>query len=550
MRATHVKGVLFDFDGTLTRPGALDFPALRAEIGSPPDQTILDYISSLDDEEARRRALGTLHAFEERAAAESVPNEGAEDTVRGLAGQGLVLGILTRNSRASLDRAFRNFGGISEELFAVVITRDDHGPIKPDPESVRSAARRMGLAPEELMVVGDYRHEIEAGNAAGSWTVVVHGGEEPEWLSQSPPDYRIRRLAELPELLSRHQPLPDGKLRPELFGPVLDVLRSPSLRAEEVVVGPGVGEDAASLLTGGAEIVVLKSDPITFVTDDPGAYLVAVNANDVVCCGAEPRWLLATAVFPSGTTARTVSDVTSGILAACTSHGILLVGGHVEISPAVNRMVVSGTLAGTMERAELADKRTIRPGDILLMTKTAGLEGTAVLAGECRALLLEKGTAEATVRRAEALVSRLSVVPEARIARGVCRAMHDVTEGGVATALRELAEASGASFRIDLDVIPVLRETRAVCDALGVDPLGLIGSGALLIAAAPEKAGALLDRLEQAEISAVKIGEVTASPFGEGPAVAAHRDGEPAELPAFEVDEIARFFASRPSVET
>jgi hydrogenase expression/formation protein HypE len=197
-----VRGVLFDFDGTLTRPGALDFAAIRRAIGCPAGRPILEYLAALDDQEERRRAERILDGHELAAARRSEPNEGAEEVVRALAGRDLRLGILTRNSRASVREALARFPSLREDDFAAIVCREDGGRPKPYPDGVHEAARRLGCAAAELVVVGDYVFDIEAGWRAGSHTVLLANGTPPAGLSVTP-DVVIDRLAELPPVIER-----------------------------------------------------------------------------------------------------------------------------------------------------------------------------------------------------------------------------------------------------------------------------------------------------------------------------------------------------------
>jgi hydrogenase expression/formation protein HypE len=197
-----VYGVLFDFDGTLTRPGALDFTAIRRAMGCPAGRPILEYLAALDDEAERRRAEVILDEHELAAARRSEPNDGAEDVVRALAERGLRLGILTRNSRASVREALARFPALREEAFAAIVCREDGGRPKPHPDGVHEAARRLGCSAADLVVVGDYIFDIEAGCRAGSHTVLLANGTPPAGLTVTP-DSIIDRLEELPAVLDR-----------------------------------------------------------------------------------------------------------------------------------------------------------------------------------------------------------------------------------------------------------------------------------------------------------------------------------------------------------
>jgi len=195
-----IKGVLFDFDGTLTLPGALDFPAIKKSLGCPLDEPILEYLESQPT--ARRVELTKiLEEFEENAAETSRPNHGAEKCLSSLKRRGLSLGILTRNSLSSVERALEKFGGTSIEDFAVVIARDGSLP-KPHPEGVFKAAGQMGVLPEELLVVGDFRFDVMAGKAAGAKTVLLTN-DGRSLMSQGDPEphYTCSFLEELLEIL-------------------------------------------------------------------------------------------------------------------------------------------------------------------------------------------------------------------------------------------------------------------------------------------------------------------------------------------------------------
>jgi len=199
-----LKGVLFDLDGTLTWPGALDFPAIKRELCCPQDQPILEYL------ESRPRSLKTelmkiLEEREKQAAKASVPNKGAEECLSILINKGVSLGILTRNSLDSVKIALRQFEGIGVDDFAAVITRDFSLP-KPHPDGVFMAARKMGLLPSELLVVGDFRYDIIAGKAAGSLTVLITNSQRSVMLPGDPEsDYTLRNLTQLIDILEGHE---------------------------------------------------------------------------------------------------------------------------------------------------------------------------------------------------------------------------------------------------------------------------------------------------------------------------------------------------------
>jgi hydrogenase maturation factor len=307
-----------------------------------------------------------------------------------------------------------------------------------------------------------------------------------------------------------------------------------------VIVGPSVGEDTAAVDIDGEAVLVLKTDPITFATESIGRYAVLINANDLATAGTDARWMLATLLLPCGFSRAQVRQVFADLNAACTESGITLCGGHTEITDAVSRPVVTGIMAGTVTRDDLIEKHRMAPGDRVLVTKGIAVEGTAIIAAEFEQLLLEKGMTDAQIEACRRFQSMISILPEARIARDVggVSALHDVTEGGIATALMELSQAGGKGLTIRRDALPIYPQTRRLADLLGIDPLGLIGSGSLLICCRPEYASRLIAVLEKSDIAVADIGEVTP----DSPGIDAVENGSPVPWPRFDVDEITRLF--------
>lgn len=308
-------------------------------------------------------------------------------------------------------------------------------------------------------------------------------------------------------------PLPVGKLPPEIFGRCLADL---SISDPRVLVGPGPGLDCAVIDTGGERLLVLKSDPITFVTDELGEYLVRINTNDLATTGADPGWMLATLLLPEGgTTADGARDLMRQVHEACERNGIALVGGHTEITQGLDRPIAVGALVGEVARERLVTPRGARPGDWILLTKGVPIEGTAILAHELPGRLAGYLSDE-ELERARGYLHEpgLDVLHDARIAlaHGRVTAMHDPTESGLAGALWELAEASGRALVADPVAVPVPELARRACEALGMDPLATIASGALLLTVAPEHDEAVRDALSQAGIPAALIGEVREGP--------------------------------------
>ncbi len=342
-----------------------------------------------------------------------------------------------------------------------------------------------------------------------------------------------------PQSANKSSIYPLGKLPQE---DLVELLHHQTLDDPRVILGPGLGRDAA-VITFGDRYLVAKSDPITFATAEIGWYAVHVNANDVACLGAQPRWFLATLLMPEGQTDRArVEEIFDQIHRGCKEVGAVLVGGHTEITYGLERPIVVGAMFGEVEPEQLVRSDGARPGDTLILTKGIAVEGTALIAREHPDRLQESVTEAMLTRAVDFLHDPgISVVRDAAIitAAGEVHAMHDPTEGGVATGLWEMMGAAGVGAVIDAGALPFLPETQALATALGLDPLGLIASGALLAAVNPEDAPVITAALERAGIAGTVIGRVREEPG----VVVQNTDGTHA-LPTFPRDEIARLFES------
>jgi hydrogenase maturation factor len=310
---------------------------------------------------------------------------------------------------------------------------------------------------------------------------------------------------------------------------------------ERLVVGPRIGEDAA-VLDLGERYLVVKSDPITFATDEIGWYVVTINANDIATMGATPRWFLLTLLLPEGQTDQElVEQIFEQVGQACQVLNVVLCGGHTEITAGVQRPLAVGVMLGEVEKVDLVQTAGAQPGDEVLLTKGIAIEGTAVLAREMEDRLAAKVGQEVVAHGRKFLHEPgISIVHDAEIVRqaGQPHAMHDPTEGGLATGLWELAQASGHGIVVDLARVHRFPETIAFCQALDLDPLGLLGSGALLATASPADARRMAEALEIAGIGASIIGRVIDGP----PLVHATTAGGIVPFPIFVRDELARLF--------
>jgi hydrogenase expression/formation protein HypE len=302
--------------------------------------------------------------------------------------------------------------------------------------------------------------------------------------------------------------LPLGKLPPELLA---RLLASSPVSDERVLLGPGIGFDCA-VLDIGASLLVLKSDPITFASEEIGWYAVQINANDIATTGAEPRWFLVTALLPENATTPTlVEEISSQVNSACRDLGISVIGGHTEITHGLDRPIIMGTLIGEVAHDQLVTPRGAQAGDRVLLTKGVPIEATSILAREFPERLLPHLN-EQELQQASDFLRRpgISVVKDARIAiqSGHVTAMHDPTEGGLAAALWELAIASHKKIVFDPLAVYIPPLSKRICQVFDLDPLATIASGALLLTAPLEDAACIVLNLHREGIQCMEIGSV------------------------------------------
>lgn len=335
--------------------------------------------------------------------------------------------------------------------------------------------------------------------------------------------------------------LAPGKPPPEILERLFAGLPG---RDPRVVVGPRVGEDAAVLHLGDRYLVA-KVDPITFVADEIGWYAVHINANDLAVRGARPAWFLMTLLLPERhADEATLATIFGQVREACREVGAQLVGGHTEVTVGLERPILAGAMLGEVQTDRLITTAGARVGDAIVLSKGIAIEGTSVLAREFDRPLRHRGVPAATLARARDFVRRpgISVLPEAHaaLATSSVHAMHDPTEGGLATGLWEVAHAAGVGLCVDANAIQILPESRMLCEALAVDPMGLIASGALLLTCPIGGAQSIVRAWRARGIDGCIIGEVRPADAG----CRLRGKGGETELPRFARDELARLFAT------
>jgi len=492
--AMHIKAVVFHLEGTLIEPHKNDVTTIRIPTPAPDAEAVLVYLRS----------------------------------------KNIRLAVFSSDSLTSVHKKLANVSIFSISDFDTVISCEQLQAHGRDINAVALAANKMKIPLHHVMAVAADPAILQDARKAGALTVYL----DPSALSEKTrieTDFHMSRLTELKNIVRQGIPLPPGKLPNDLLREYLNqyVFDDPS-----IIINPGVGEDTAAVNVASEEVLVLKSDPITFATDSIGQYAVLINANDIATSGAKPRWLLTTLLFPCGVTPYEIRKVINELKTFCRHWDITLCGGHTEITEAVTRPVVTGMMAGTVARHDLIDKRNMAPGDRVLLTKGVAVEGTAIIAREFADRLRNLGMADSEIDSGRRFLARISIITEARIAAEsrTVSAMHDVTEGGLANAAEELSIAGGHRIKIDMDTIPVFEETRKICRLLGIDPLGLIGSGSLLICCRQTGCESLMSSIRRAGIDVTCIGEVQE----EGPGITAVKKAQPSLWPQFEVDEITR----------
>ena len=296
--------------------------------------------------------------------------------------------------------------------------------------------------------------------------------------------------------------IPHSELRETVF----KFLGAPS---KKVILGPKIGEDAA-IINIGSRALIISTDPITGATKNIGWLSVHINANDVASYGVKPSWYLCSILLPERLGKKLIRKIMSEINMACRELMISVIGGHSEVTPNLNRPVVIGTMIGETYKKNYVTSSGAKPGNKIILTKSVGLEGAAILATDFDKVLRQRVDSH-ILNKAREFMQSISIVKDALTAMkvGGVSAMHDPTEGGLLSGLWEIAEASGVGLKVYNEDIPIAEETRKLCDILGMDCLGLMSSGALLICSKAEKANRILSTLRKRKISGSLIGEIT-----------------------------------------
>lgn len=340
--------------------------------------------------------------------------------------------------------------------------------------------------------------------------------------------------------------LPTGKLPLTLLRKLVDKVR---IEDEQVVLGPSIGEDVAVIRLD-KKLLVATTDPITMATDLVGWYAVQVNANDIATSGVKPRWFMATILLAEESTHEETEGICNQILQACDSLGISFIGGHTEITHGLKRPIVIGCMLAETEDHPIITTSGAKIGDDIVLTKGIAIEGTAILAREIGHSILSSALNKDLLQRATNYLffPGISVVKEATISASMVdvNCMHDLTEGGLSTGIYELATAAQVGIFIEERRIPILTESKTICERLAINPLGLLASGSLIITLPCSETSKLLEALYGSGINANIIGKVVEKEHG----IKMCTPRGVQDLPRFERDELARFLDNRDSILT
>jgi hydrogenase expression/formation protein HypE len=303
-----------------------------------------------------------------------------------------------------------------------------------------------------------------------------------------------------------------GKVPTEVLQKI--VFRNLGAKRDDVVLSSSIGEDAA-IVKAGNQILAISSDPITGAEKWLGWLAVHVNANDVATRGVQPRWFNSIILLPKNSTTKLVEKICTQMNKAAHELDLAIIGGHCEVTQGIDHPIVTGCAIGVAEEGKYVTCCGARIGDQIILTKGAGIEGTAILASDRRQQLL-KVFDENFLNKAENFFKKISVVKDAITAfsNGGVSAMHDPTEGGIAGGLHELADAANVGFTVYGKKILIPDETRKICAHFDIDPLQLISSGSLLVVAKETKTTEILDSLSRNGVQASTIGEVVAPELG------------------------------------
>ncbi|HPP29406.1 MAG TPA: HAD-IA family hydrolase [bacterium] len=541
-----MKGVIFDFDGTLVTL-SINFKKIKEKIlkeaekhklkiynRNLPVLELLEEIKKLNGKKGKEfyvRGHMILKEEELRASEYTKPGKGAVDLLRRLKTKGIKIGIITRNCRTVVEKVIKKFG----ILYDVMLTRDDVRKVKPDSSHIEKCLQMMGLKKDDVILVGDHLFDVRAGKMAGILSAGLKSGSisEEDFLKEGA-DFVLEDIEDVEYILGI-KGLNTGKLPNRFLRYLLE--RYTAGRDGNILISPAVGIDCAVFKVSD-KVIFAKTDPITLTSKDIGFYLVNINVNDLAVMGGLPEYLLTVLLFPEGITFPEIEDVFSQIKGECERFGIRWVGGHTEIIPGIKNPIAAGFLSG--KRIKKIKKQMIKRGDIIFLVKDIGIEGASIIARE-RYDVLKRYFSDRYLEKVKNSIREpgISVFREAMLLweNLDIKYMHDPTEGGISTALYEMAEANNTGLLIYPDKLKFYPPVVKFSKIFNLDPLGIISSGCIVGIAGKSEEKKLLNFCEKRRIEVKIIGKVI-----DQKGVWYFSDGKTILFPSFSRDEINSLF--------
>lgn len=513
----NMKGVIFDFDGTIVK-STIDFKRIKNRIleeakkyrlkipdASLPILELLEDIKGVNGKKGKEfyfKAHRILKKEELNASEYTEPQKGAVNLLKRLKKKNIKVGIITRNCRDVVENVIERFN----IPYDVLLTRDDVERVKPDILHIKECLKLMGLKKEEVILVGDHLFDVRAGKRAGILSIGIRSSSilDEEFIKEGA-DFVIQDIGEVGYILGI-KGFKAGKL-PNRFLRYL-LRRYTAGRDKDILISPGVGIDCAVFKVSD-KIIFAKTDPITLTSKDLGFYLVNISVNDISVMGGIPSHLLTVLLFPEGTNFSEIEYVFSQISDECKRFGIKWIGGHTEIVSGIKNPVAVGFLTG--RKIKKLKQKKIKEGDRIFLVKEIGIEGASIIARE-RYDELKRYVSERYLEKVKNSIRKpgISIFNEAKILWKDfdIKYMHDPTEGGISTALYEMAEANNTGLLIYPEKLKFYPPAIKFCKIFNIDPLGIISSGCITGIIEKDEENKLVKFWEKRKIRIEIIGEV------------------------------------------
>ncbi|MCX8082816.1 MAG: HAD-IA family hydrolase [bacterium] len=483
------KGVIFDFDGTLVT-STIDFKKIKERILVEAEKhklkipdtklPILEFLEEINNLNGKKgmKFYSSGHRIlkeeEVKASEYTEPQEGVVSLLVKLRTGGIKVGIITRNCREVVEKVINKF----RIPYDVLLTRDDVRKVKPDVLHIKECLKLLGLKKDDVVLVGDHLFDVRAGRKMGILSAGLKNNNisEDTFLKEGA-DFVIEDIKEI-EYIVGTKGFNAGKLPNRFLRFLLG--KYTEVKDKDILVSSGIGIDCA-IFKISDNIIFAKSDPITLTSEDIGFYLVNINVNDISVMGGIPSHLLTVILFPEGTTFSEIEDVFSQINNECKRFDIKWIGGHTEISSGIKTPVAVGFLMG--RKIKKLRRKEIKVGDSVFLIKEIGIEGASIIA-RGKYSELKKYFSEAFITKVKkaTVFPGISVFNEAKMLweNLDIKYMHDPTEGGISTALYEMAEANNIGLLIFPEKLVFYPPVIKFCKIFNLDPLGIISSGCII----------------------------------------------------------------------